>query len=897
MDTQNMMKSHRKGFTMVEVVVALAILMVAAAAFLPVFIFAAKSSINSNVRLIATNLAQSEIEHIKAMDYDVIGTHTTVNSVNIPGNPDGTIEREKAVVVGNRSFNVVTDVRYKSATNSGQTDSMAYKQVNVVVQYLSGFSGAQVNFANMDALVSREGERTIVNAGDLQAKVTYRGNPKAAIRVDVRLDPDVLSPITTMGTTDTAGSFTFAGLTPSMYYVQPQNPTTLGMVVKPNNRIGSGYNWDWVYSLGFDVQSWSSNLAEFEVDWPARLNLALEDFNGNAISSTGMIVSIEPEFRPELQRSLSLGNLSIQDLWPGWAYNLRIFPEATPNNVFNLFAVNDGLRNVDIMWDGKFPEVSAAQTLSRTMTVMADQPTVFTPATYHKAATPLASLMEADVNTKIPLHAQPSFSSVLYSTDGNPPSKIWDSVTAPDVPLGATPQNPFVITAKTQALKGGTRIVMDSPSAQFNYITTGSATAPFSIKLSSTTSGAQIRYTTDGSEPSSTSTPYIANSLITIDRTMTVKAAAFKTGWYGSDTSVFNYTMKAASPTAEPLPGTIYGAFPVTLSTTTSNAQIYYTTIDLAPPTSSIGQYTLYNSDAPIQVATSVKISAFTRKANWTDSDMSTFAYNILTKVADPTATLPSGTYEGEKSVRLSTATPGATIYYTTDGNNPSTLSIKYTAGESIPLSANTTLKAIATKQSLEQSNVSTYIYTINMTVATPDATPGTGTYTGPTPVVLTCASSDATIMYQVSNDDGTFGTMWRTYVVGNPIQIDRSKNIQAKAVKVNMQGSSTRTFSYTLPIIVTVLTPDPEPKEWVVKKNTDFLVVLKASPDNAEIYYNINKNYDPILPANRIKYLGPIAIKRTSDNSNTFIFKVIAYGPGGEQSSVQTFKYVLKKG
>ena len=80
--------------------------------------------------------------------------------------------------------------------------------------------------------------------------------------------------------------------------------------------------------------------------------------------------------------------------------------------------------------------------------------------------------------------------------------------------------------------------------------------------------------------------------------------------------------------------------------------------------------------------------------------------------VATPTATPAAGTYAEAQSVTLATTTTGADIYYTTNGNTPTTESTKYTTA--ITVSATTTIKAIAVKDGMYDSEVLTAAYTIS---------------------------------------------------------------------------------------------------------------------------------------------------------------------------------------
>ena len=80
--------------------------------------------------------------------------------------------------------------------------------------------------------------------------------------------------------------------------------------------------------------------------------------------------------------------------------------------------------------------------------------------------------------------------------------------------------------------------------------------------------------------------------------------------------------------------------------------------------------------------------------------------------VATPTFNPEAGTYSDAISVTINCATEGATIYYTTDGSNPTESSTEYTSA--ISITETTTVKAIATKEGYLNSNIATAIYTIS---------------------------------------------------------------------------------------------------------------------------------------------------------------------------------------
>ena len=88
--------------------------------------------------------------------------------------------------------------------------------------------------------------------------------------------------------------------------------------------------------------------------------------------------------------------------------------------------------------------------------------------------------------------------------------------------------------------------------------------------------------------------------------------------------------------------------------------------------------------------------------------------YGLLS--ANPTAASPAlspapGTYATAQSVALSDTTPGATIYYTTNGTTPSTSSTPYTVP--IPVGATESVSAIAVASGYVNSGVTSGLYVI----------------------------------------------------------------------------------------------------------------------------------------------------------------------------------------
>lgn len=89
------------------------------------------------------------------------------------------------------------------------------------------------------------------------------------------------------------------------------------------------------------------------------------------------------------------------------------------------------------------------------------------------------------------------------------------------------------------------------------------------------------------------------------------------------------------------------------------------------------------------------------------------------TQVTTPIITPTSGNYTNSAQISISSATSGATIYYTTDGTTPTESSSQY--ANPFTITESKTIKAYAVKASFDDSEVATATYTIteNQNVAT----------------------------------------------------------------------------------------------------------------------------------------------------------------------------------
>ena len=86
-------------------------------------------------------------------------------------------------------------------------------------------------------------------------------------------------------------------------------------------------------------------------------------------------------------------------------------------------------------------------------------------------------------------------------------------------------------------------------------------------------------------------------------------------------------------------------------------------------------------------------------------------------RVATPITSIQAGIVSYGTEVKLGTTTVGATIYYTTDGSDPTIFSTVFSDSSTIKINTLTTIKAIATAQNMSVSSMMTATFTPTYTV------------------------------------------------------------------------------------------------------------------------------------------------------------------------------------
>jgi type II secretory pathway pseudopilin PulG len=227
------MKKVESGYTLVELMLSLVVLVIIGLAFFDLFISLLHSAVIAQRQAVATTLANNQMEYLKSLPYN----NLAVTGGAIPATT--TIPAKITKKVNGDTYTVTTSIVYVDDAYDGcgsyptqalkqqycrsyppptgapalDTNPADYKDVNVVVTDNSG-----LQLASVDSQISALVAETASNTGALFVKVVDNsGNPVEGATVQA-VDSTVSPAITVSSTTDQNGLVIFYDLTPDGGY-------------------------------------------------------------------------------------------------------------------------------------------------------------------------------------------------------------------------------------------------------------------------------------------------------------------------------------------------------------------------------------------------------------------------------------------------------------------------------------------------------------------------------------------------------------------------------------------------------------------------------------------------------------------------------------------------------
>jgi len=479
-----------------------------------------------------------------------------------------------------------------------------------------------------------------------------------------------------------------------------------------------------------------------------------------------------------------------------------------------------------------------------------------------------------DLSTTTPLPY-----SIYYTTNGDTPTSSSTQYLGTSIPV-----------TRNQTLKA----IVYKPG----YLASSVTQADYTFKLNAPTfspspgaysdsqsiaitsvAGAQIRYTINGATPTQTTGTQInsGESTVPITSTSTLRAITYKTGWTSSDVSTGVYTINApaATPAFSPNGGTFTNSVNVTLSCTTPSSTIRYTT-DGTDPTREDG--TVYSS--PINFTSTTTLKAVCYASGYSTSPVATQTFTVQLIASPATFSSPSGTYNNNIFVDLSTTTPlPYSIYYTTNGDTPTSSSTQY-LGTSIPVTRNQTLKAIVYKPGYLASSVTQADYTFKLNA--PTFSPSPGAYSDSQSIAITSVAG-AQIRYTINGATPTQTTGTQINSGESTVPITSTSTLRAITYKTGWTSSDVSTGVYT--INAPAATPTFSPNGGTHTNSVN--VTLSCSTPSSTIRYTTDGT-DPTRDDGTV-YSSPINF------TSTTTLKAVCYAFGYSTSPVATQTFTVQ--
>jgi N-acetylneuraminic acid mutarotase len=164
---------------------------------------------------------------------------------------------------------------------------------------------------------------------------------------------------------------------------------------------------------------------------------------------------------------------------------------------------------------------------------------------------------------------------------------------------------------------------------------------------------------------------------------------------------------------------------------------------------------------------------------------------------AEPTLSVPAGTYTASQDVSISDTTSGASIYYTTDGTTPTTVSTLYSGP--VTVSSSETLQAIATASGYSIIPVASATYTIPpdfSVAATPASSTVAAGQNGTTSISVTPANGfNSMVSFSCS------GLPYGATCIFSPQTVTPSGGVASTTLSVSTNASMTSIRRHTSPL------------------------------------------------------------------------------------------------
>ena len=512
--------------------------------------------------------------------------------------------------------------------------------------------------------------------------------------------------------------------------------------------------------------------------------------------------------------------------------------------------------------------------------------------------------------------------SIYYTTDGSTPTTSSTKYTGPV--LVSTSETLSAIAAETgytsSPVVSASYTISSGGTTYINYANNGFTTTNLGLNNGPTVTGGDLELTDGGSAENRSAwftTPVPIGSFITNFTFQQTNATAdgmtftiqgdniWALGYSGGGLGYQSITNSVAvkfdlySNAGEGIDSTgmyVGGAAPtvpaVDLTSTgvnlhsgdIMNAQLIYDgselTLTLTDTVTNATATEVFAVNIPSQVGGTTAYVGFTGATGGFTATQKVLSWNFTSFPTQSTAALPTfspvaGTYTSAQSVTISDATPGTTIYYTTNGTTPTTSSTIYS--NPIQVSTTETLEAIAVETGYTNSPVATAAYTISSALPAPTFSPAAGTYSSAQSVTISDSTAGTTIYYTTNGTTPTTSSTKYT----SAVTVSSSETLEAIAVETGYTNSPVATAAYTISSALPAPTFSPAAGTYSSAQS----VTISDSTAGTTIYYTTNGTTPT---TSSTKYTSAVTV------SSSETLEAIAVETGYTNSPVATAAYTI---
>ena len=347
------------GFTLVEVIIAIFILSMVAAAALSAFVYSMRISRDRQYEMNALNLANDRIEYIRSLEFSSVGTKFVNGATTIYGDPEGEILQSETKTLDGINYLINTTISWEDESG-WELSSTDWDYKSVRVETIPQIIGREVELTKVvNTYVTRDSSQPILSGANIALRAVrgWKEHPTDIVtvpnvKVSMLSGPD--APRQTK--TSTSGIARFINLDPGAYSIQ-LDPSTAGMMLNPD--VSS--------SWAANPVAGNTQALQFEVEKPCYLNLYLKSLEGDPIllnaGDTGNI-QVDAPYGTDINQNFGASDISAQGclsqslfgaLWPvgdgySGAYTVTGITVAE-STYFGAYVINGA---TEIPWTGTF---------------------------------------------------------------------------------------------------------------------------------------------------------------------------------------------------------------------------------------------------------------------------------------------------------------------------------------------------------------------------------------------------------------------------------------------------------------------------------------------------------------------------------------------------------------